>query len=182
VARWFSTPGPLRAPPRNVPSGDPSEMSHRAINVRGVLTGGLWWPIGEPASVSVSGRIVRSDADCFPSGEPFPDLRTALLELWSSKSHAWRRQEVRRAPVRGRFGERAGLRMTCSPPSHSRTSSLSAARGRLAMCRNSNTERVSSQDHPAFTRGRLLGRERLSGADPAQIDTHPPSQNHLRIR
>jgi hypothetical protein len=56
-------------------------MSLRTITVRGVLAGRLWWPIGEPASVSVSGRIVRSDADCFPSGGPFADLRTALLEL-----------------------------------------------------------------------------------------------------
>lgn len=36
-------------------------MSPRTINVRGVLAGRLWWPVGEPASASVSGQIVRSD-------------------------------------------------------------------------------------------------------------------------
>jgi hypothetical protein len=80
VARWFSSLGPIRGP-RHAPSGPPSEMSLRTINVRGVLAGRLWWPIGAPASVSVLGRIVRSDVDSFPSGGPFPDLRTALLEL-----------------------------------------------------------------------------------------------------
>lgn len=69
------------AGPGAPPSCDANEMSPRTINVRGVLAGRLWWPVGEPAYASVSGEIVRSDADSFPSGGPYPDLRTALLEL-----------------------------------------------------------------------------------------------------
>jgi hypothetical protein len=74
-------PGADPAGPGAPLSSDANKMSPPTINVRGVLAGRLWWPVGEPASTSVSGQIVRSDADCFPSGGPFPDLRTALLEL-----------------------------------------------------------------------------------------------------
>lgn len=53
------------------------------IQVWGVLAGRLWWPVGVPIATHVSCEIVRSDSDFFPSGGPFPDLRTALLELAS---------------------------------------------------------------------------------------------------
>ena len=56
-------------------------MSNRAIYVRGILAGRLWWPVGEPACTLVSATIVRSDADYFPTRGPYPDLRTALLAL-----------------------------------------------------------------------------------------------------
>jgi hypothetical protein len=81
VARWFLTPGPIPRPRRVPPSCDTDEMKLRTINVRGVLAGRLWWPVGEAASTTVSGEIVRSDTDNFPSGGPYPDLRTALVEL-----------------------------------------------------------------------------------------------------
>lgn len=56
-------------------------MLSRTIHVSGTVVGRLWWPVGEPASLVVSGEIVHGDQTVFPTGGPFPDQRTALVEL-----------------------------------------------------------------------------------------------------
>ena len=47
-------------------------MTRRTIKLRGIVAGRLWWPVGAPAFTSVDGEIVRSDADAFPTGGPYP--------------------------------------------------------------------------------------------------------------
>jgi hypothetical protein len=56
-------------------------MTSRTIRVSGVVAGRLWWPVGAPASCVVAAEIVPSDDDTFPASGPYPDLRTALVEM-----------------------------------------------------------------------------------------------------
>jgi hypothetical protein len=52
----------------------------RTATLRGRVVGPIWQP-GIICEKYVTARIERSDADTFPAGGPYPDLRTAMLSL-----------------------------------------------------------------------------------------------------